>query len=43
MENLRVITHVELQKLLANIGIRLQAEEFKDVLKKVDKDDTGTV
>jgi Ca2+-binding EF-hand superfamily protein len=38
-----VITHPELDQLLKNIGVNLSTDEFKEVLKKVDKDDTGTV
>lgn len=42
-ENICVITYPELRSLLKNMGVSLSEEEFKQVLQKVDKGDTGTI
>lgn len=43
VENIGVITHAEYLTLIKNVGVKLTAQEEKDLLKRMDPEETGMV
>ena len=43
VENIGVITHVEYLTLIKNVGVKLTASEEKDLLKRMDPEETGMI